>query len=61
MADFVTALGLLLVIEGVLYALFPQGMQRMMQMALEAPPATLRNGGLVALLAGFAIVWFVRG
>lgn len=61
MTDFVTALGLLFVIEGALYALFPEGMQRMMRMALEAPPSTLRNGGVVALIVGFAIVWLIRG
>jgi hypothetical protein len=60
MADFVTALGLLLVIEGALYALFPERMQRMMEMALEASPSVLRNGGIVALLIGFSIVWFIR-
>ncbi|MDA0663378.1 MAG: DUF2065 domain-containing protein [Proteobacteria bacterium] len=60
MADFVTALGLLLVIEGALYALFPDGMQRMMRAALETPSSRLRNGGIAALLFGFAIVWFVR-
>ncbi len=60
MADFVTALGLILVIEGALYALFPEGMQRMMRAALETPASMLRNGGLTALLIGFAIVWFVR-
>lgn len=60
MADFVTALGLLLVIEGALYALFPDGMQRLMRAALETPASRLRTGGMVALLLGFAIVWFVR-
>ncbi len=61
MADFVTAVALILVIEGAAYALFPHGMQRMMRGALEMPPAVLRNGGIAALLLGFAIVWLVRG
>ncbi len=60
MTDFVTALALILVIEGALYALFPQGMQRMMRGALEMPPAVLRNGGIAAVLFGFAIVWLIR-
>ena len=33
MNDFLTAVGLLFVIEGLLYAVFPDGMQRMMQQA----------------------------
>jgi uncharacterized protein YjeT (DUF2065 family) len=60
-ADFVTAIGLLLVIEGALYALFPEGMQRVMRTALETPASMLRNGGITALLIGFVIVWFVKG
>jgi uncharacterized protein YjeT (DUF2065 family) len=58
--DFVTALALILVIEGALYALFPQGMQRMMRGALEIPPTVLRYGGIAALALGFAIVWLIR-
>lgn len=61
MTDFVTAVGLVLAIEGALYALFPRGMQRMMRGALEMPPAALRNGGIAALLLGFAVVWMIRG
>jgi len=61
MEDFLAAVGLVLVLEGVLYALFPDGMQRMMAQALAMPPSTLRAGGLLAAFAGFAIVWLVRG
>jgi len=61
MADLATALGLVLVIEGALYALFPEGMQRMMAQALELPPAYLRRAGLAAAVAGFLVVWLIRG
>ena len=61
MADFATALALVLVIEGLLYALFPEAMQRMMLIALEAPPTVLRNGGLAAAILGFIVVWLIRG
>ena len=61
MADFATALALVLVIEGLLYALFPEAMQRMMRIALEAPPTVLRNGGLAAAILGFIVVWPIRG
>ena len=60
MSDLFTALALVLVIEGVLYALFPEAMQRMMAQAIELPPSMLRNGGLVAAVLGFAVVWFIR-
>ena len=60
MQDFLTAIGLVLVLEGVLYALFPEGMQRMMAQALQITPSTLRKGGLGAAVAGFLIVWLIR-
>ncbi|MEC8173025.1 MAG: DUF2065 domain-containing protein [Pseudomonadota bacterium] len=60
MDDFLTAIGLVLVIEGVIYALFPQGMQKMMTQALETPASTLRIGGLVAAVAGLTVVWLIR-
>jgi uncharacterized protein YjeT (DUF2065 family) len=61
MDDFVTAIGLVLVIEGALYALFPEGMQRMMAQALEMSPAFLRKTGLAIAIAGFCVVWLMRG
>lgn len=60
MIEFLTAVGLVLVLEGVLYALFPAGMQRMMEQALQLSPDMLRKGGLIAAFVGFAIVWMVR-
>jgi len=53
-------MALVLVIEGVLYALFPEAMQRMMAQAIQAPPSVLRNGGLVAAVIGVGVVWFLR-
>lgn len=61
MSDLIVAIGLVLVIEGVLYALFPSSMQRMMVMALTQPPRTLRTTGLIAAFIGVAIVWLIRG
>ena len=61
MGDFYTALGLVLVIEGLIYALFPDGMQRAMRLMQEMPPASLRLAGLVAATIGVVVVWLVRG
>ena len=60
MSDLFTAMALVLVIEGVLYALFPEAMQRMMVQAIQVPPSVLRNGGLVAAVIGVGVVWFIR-
>lgn len=61
MTDLALGLALALVIEGVVYALFPAGMKRLMLRALSLPEATLRQGGLAAALLGFGIVWLLRG
>ncbi|HKO10188.1 MAG: DUF2065 domain-containing protein [Alphaproteobacteria bacterium] len=61
MADFLTALGLVLVIEGVLYALFPGTMRRMMALMITQPPMAVRAAGLAGAALGVVIVWLVRG
>jgi uncharacterized protein len=61
MRDFATALALLLVFEGCLYALFPEGMKRAAARAVAVPPELMRIVGLVAAGAGLALVWAVRG
>ncbi len=55
------ACGLVLVIEGLAYAAFPEQMRQMMRRALELPEGTLRMGGLLAAVIGVAVVWLVRG
>ncbi len=40
MSDFVVALGLVMVIEGVIYAVFPASLQRVMVTALGMPAST---------------------
>lgn len=60
MNDLLTALGLVLVIEGVLYALAPGAMKRAIQQMLPVPEKHLRTGGLIAVGLGFLIVWLLR-
>lgn len=61
MADLFVAIGLVLAIEGALYALFPEQMKSMMRFALERAPGELRTAGLAAAVAGVFLVWLVRG
>ena len=60
MRDLATALALVLVIEGALYALFPAGMRRVVAQVLAMPVEGLRVTGLVAALLGVAAVWLIR-
>jgi uncharacterized protein len=61
MADFIAALGLVLVIEGLTFAAFPAATRRALVTLLEASDGNLRTAGVVAAIAGVALVWFVRG
>ena len=60
MRDLGTALALVLVIEGILYALFPDAMKRLTARAMRVPPHVLRAAGLLSAAIGVAIVWLMR-
>ncbi len=61
MSDLIVALGLVLVIEGTLYALMPDRLKGMMRQMQDVPDQALRVGGLLALSFGVLIVWLIRG
>ncbi|MDX8439340.1 DUF2065 family protein [Mesorhizobium sp. M2D.F.Ca.ET.185.01.1.1] len=61
MQDFVAAIGLVLVIEGLVYGGFPGLARKLATEVLSMPENALRIGGLVAIAVGVAIVWLVRG
>jgi uncharacterized protein YjeT (DUF2065 family) len=60
MKDLVTGLALVLVVEGILYALFPELMKRAAARAQLVSPQLLRIGGLAAACVGVVLVWLVR-
>jgi len=61
MSDLAVALGLVLVIEGLLWAAAPDFAVRVLTAAAEASPQALRTAGVTAVAAGVFIVWLVRG
>ncbi len=52
---------LVLFFEGALYALFPNGMKRMMISVLQMPALNLRIMGLACAVLGVFCVWLLRG
>ena len=60
MKELVIAFGLLLFIEGILYALFPSKMKNMLKTIEKMKVNQLRTGGLIFALIGFAIVWYYK-
>jgi len=61
MSDLLVGAGLVLVIEGLLWAAFPALGFRLLQAAAETPEQKLRTAGLVSIGVGVLLVWFVRG
>jgi uncharacterized protein YjeT (DUF2065 family) len=60
MSDLIVGIGLVLVIEGLVYAAAPGAMRRMAERLPELSDQTLRTGGLLALAAGVLVVWLAR-
>ena len=60
MGDFITALGLVFVIEGLLYAFVPGHLKKVMVLMQSTPEDGLRLGGLIATALGVALVWIAR-
>ncbi len=60
MSQLGMALGLVLVFEGLLYALVPGQLKRMMMAMQQLSDDQLRIGGVAAVALGVAIVWLVR-
>jgi len=60
MRELIIAIGLLLFIEGMLYALFPSKMKNMLKIIEKLPISQLRISGLIFALIGFAIVWYTK-
>jgi uncharacterized protein YjeT (DUF2065 family) len=60
MTDFLAALGLVFVIEGLVFAAFPAHAKRAMQSVLDTPDASLRIIGIGSAVIGLILVWLVR-
>ncbi len=61
MSDLVVAVGLVFVIEGLVFAAFPHAAKRAVTAMLETPDATLRTVGLASAVMGLLLVWAIRG
>lgn len=61
MSDLAVGLGLMLVVEGLIWALAPTLGVRLLTAAASTPQLALRIAGLVSVAAGVVIVWLVRG
>ena len=60
MKELVIAFGLLLFIEGFLYALFPSKMKNMLKKLDLLKDNQLRTGGLIFAILGFIIIYYFK-
>lgn len=61
MIEFFSALALAIVIEGLLYAAFPEQMKRMLASVQAMPASTIRAVALACAAVGLVLLWFIRG
>lgn len=54
-------MGLVLVVEGLIYGGFPRLAKKLATEVLAMPENALRVAGLAAIAIGVGIVWMVRG
>ena len=60
MIELATAFGLVLVIEGLLYASAPGSLKQLMLQLQAVPDDVLRMAGVAAAAIGVGLVWLVR-
>jgi uncharacterized protein YjeT (DUF2065 family) len=59
-ADFLIGVGILFVLEGIMFAASPAWMRRAMKSAMATPDHILRAVGIGSAVAGLILVWLVR-
>ena len=59
-ADFLIGLGILFVLEGILFAAAPDLTRRAMKSALAVPENVLRMVGIGSAIVGLILIWLVR-
>jgi hypothetical protein len=59
-ADFLIGVGILFVLEGLMFAAAPAWIKRAMRSALETPDSILRAAGIGSAVAGLILIWLVR-
>jgi len=60
MQDLWIALGLEMLLEGAIYALFPNQMIEMMRKLPDIPPASLRIMGITGVILGWLLIRRIR-
>lgn len=60
MSDFLVGIGVLFVIEGLIFAGFPNWARIGMVRAINTPTTWLRVIGFISAVAGLILIWLIR-
>ena len=60
MKELIIAFGLFLFIEGILYAIFPTKMKKILKKMELIKDSQLRSGGLIFAIIGFIIIYYLK-
>ena len=60
MKELIIAIGLVLLIEGILCAIFPNKIINMSKLIQNISPNTLRKFGFIFAILGFIIIWYIK-
>jgi uncharacterized protein len=58
--DFLIGIGILFVLEGILFAASPAFMRRAMKSAMATPDNIMRAVGIGSAIVGLILIWLVR-
>ena len=60
MGELITAIGFIFFIEGLLLAIFPSRIKNMLELIKNTEESKLRTFGIIFLVSGFLIIWYIK-
>ena len=60
MNEFIIAIGLVFFVEGLFLAIFPSRIKSILELIKNTPENKLRLLGVVFLIIGFLIIWYIK-
>jgi len=58
--EFIIAIGLIFFVEGLFLAIFPSRIKSILELIKNTPESKLRLFGIVFLIIGFLIIWYIK-
>ncbi len=60
MSEFIIAIGLIFFVEGLFLAIFPSRIKSIFELIKNTPENKLRFLGVIFLITGFLIIWYIK-